>query len=76
MDQNIREEDVSSWFKGTEKTEQVMTDKEICEAIQEKESLVEILEPPPTITVKVKPDKAYNYFNTCITCISPKDIIL
>ncbi|XP_015187494.1 PREDICTED: jerky protein homolog-like [Polistes dominula] len=79
------EENLNSWFEGIEETEQIMTDEEICEAVQEEEeeeeSLVEILEAPTATTVKVKPDKAFNCFNTCITWaeengISAKDIII
>lgn len=61
----ISETVLNSWFEGTEETEQMITDEEICE-IQEEESLAEILE-PPTAVAKIKADTALNGFNTCIT---------
>lgn len=39
-------EDLTSWFKGTAETEQLMTDNEICEEVEEEESFIEIMEPP------------------------------
>lgn len=55
-----------------------MTDEVMCELVQEKESLVEILE-PPTTTTEIKPVTALDCFNTCIILaeenhVSDKDI--
>lgn len=77
----ISKEDLNSWFEGTEETEQIMTDEEICEEVQEEESPVEILEPRTTTVIKIKPDMAFNCFNTSITWaeengVSAKDIII
>lgn len=53
-------------FGGTGETEQMLGDQGIDEGVQEEKRRVETLGPPRTIAI-IKPDTAFNYFNTSIT---------
>lgn len=58
-----------------------MTHEEICEEVQEEESLVVISDPSTTTVAKRKRNTAFNCFSICIICaeengIFSKDIIV
>ncbi|XP_044733536.1 jerky protein homolog-like [Chrysoperla carnea] len=72
---------LSSKEASSEETQQMVIAEEICEVVLEDETPVEILGPPTTAIAKIKPNTAFNCFNTCIKWaeengVSANDIII